>query len=41
MYVTTSGAEKYRVVQIREDIRIPGTDRKKAHIINIDLHFIL
>ena len=33
MYVTTSGIEKYRVVQFREDIRIPGTNKKKAKII--------
>jgi Transposase len=33
MYVTTSGIEKYRVVQLREDVRIPGTNRKKAIVI--------
>ena len=33
MYVTTSGIEKYRVVQFREDIRIPGTNKKKTRII--------
>lgn len=33
MYVTTSGIEKYRVVQFREDIRIPGTNKKKTNII--------
>jgi len=33
MYVTVSGIEKYRVVQFREDIRIPGTSKKKANII--------
>ncbi|MBI9094126.1 MAG: IS1634 family transposase [Sphaerochaeta sp.] len=33
MYVTTSGIEKYRVVQFREDIRIPGTGKKKTNII--------
>ena len=33
MYVTTSGIEKYRVVQFREDVRIPGTSKKKTNII--------
>ena len=33
MYVTVSGKGKSRVIQYREDTRIPGTKKKKAHVI--------
>ena len=33
MYVTVSGAGKYRVIQFREDTRIPGTKKRKAHVV--------
>ena len=33
MYVVVSGAGKARVIQIREDKRIPGTDKKKTNVI--------
>ena len=33
MYVTISGKDKYRVIQFREDTRIPGTTKRKAHVV--------
>mgnify|MGYP007048150594 CR=1 FL=1 len=33
MYVAITGSGKYRVIQFREDKRIPGTKKKKAHVI--------
>lgn len=33
MYVVVSGAGKAKVIQIREDKRIPGTDKKKTKVI--------
>lgn len=33
MYLTVSGAGKYRVIQFREDTRIPGTNKRKAHVV--------
>lgn len=33
MYVTISGKGKYRVIQFREDTRIPGTTKRKAHVV--------
>lgn len=33
MYVTVSGQGKYRVIQFREDTRIPGTNKRKAHVV--------
>lgn len=33
MYVTISGQGKYRVIQFREDTRIPGTKKRKAHVV--------
>lgn len=33
MYVAITGSGKYRVIQFREDKRIPGTDKKKSHVI--------
>lgn len=33
MYVTVSGQGKYKVIQFREDTRIPGTKKRKAHVI--------
>jgi transposase len=33
MYVTITGKDKYRVIQFREDTRIPGTNKRKAHIV--------
>ena len=33
MYVTVSGQGKYRVIQFREDTRIPGTKKRKAHVV--------
>lgn len=33
MYVTVSGQGKYRVIQFREDTRIPGTTKRKAHVV--------
>lgn len=33
MYVTVSGKGKYRVIQFREDTRIPGTTKRKAHVV--------
>lgn len=33
MYVTVTGKGKYRVIQFREDTRIPGTNKRKAHVV--------
>lgn len=33
MYVAITGAGKARVIQFREDTRIPGTNKKKTHVI--------
>lgn len=33
MYVAITGSGKYRVIQFREDKRIPGTDQKKTNVI--------
>lgn len=33
MYVAISGYDKARVVQFREDTRIPGTKKKKTHVV--------
>ena len=33
MYVAITGSGKYRVIQFREDKRIPGTTKKKSHVI--------
>lgn len=33
MYVAVSGYGKARVIQFREDTRIPGTKRKKTHVV--------
>lgn len=33
MYVTISGKGKYRVIQFREDTRIPGTTKRRAHVV--------
>ncbi len=33
MYVAITGSGKYRVIQFREDKRIPGTDQKKINVI--------
>ncbi len=33
MYVAVSGAGKARVIQFREDTRIPGTKKKKTHVV--------
>ncbi|MBR0577481.1 IS1634 family transposase [Proteiniclasticum sp. BAD-10] len=33
MYVAITGSGKYRVIQFREDTRIPGTTKKKTHVI--------
>ena len=33
MYVTVSGKGKARVIQYREDTRIPGTNKRKAHVV--------
>ena len=33
MYVTITGKDKYRVIQFREDTRIPGTNKRKAYIV--------
>lgn len=33
MYVTISGTGKNRVIQFREDTRIPGTKKRKAHVV--------
>ena len=33
MYITLSGKGKYRVIQLRDDRRIPGTDKRKAFVV--------
>ncbi|TCP92117.1 IS1634 family transposase [Serpentinicella alkaliphila] len=33
MYVAITGSGKARVIQFREDTRIPGTNRKKTHVV--------
>lgn len=33
MYVAITGSGKYRVIQFREDKRIPGTTQKKTQVI--------
>jgi len=33
MYVAITGSGKAKVVQFREDMRIPGTDKKKTTVI--------
>ena len=33
MYVTVSGKGKAKVIQYREDTRIPGTNKRKAHVV--------
>lgn len=33
MYITLSGKGKYRVIQLRDDKRIPGTDKRKAIVV--------
>ena len=33
MYVAITGSGKYRVIQFREDIRIPGTTKKKTNVV--------
>lgn len=33
MYVAISGYGKYRVIQFREESRIPGTTKKKTHVV--------
>src|SRR5690554_4757736 len=33
MYVAITGSGKARVIQFREDTRIPGTDKKKTKVI--------
>ncbi len=33
MYVTVSGEGKYRVIQFKEETRVPGTKKKKSHVI--------
>jgi len=30
MYVAVTGSGKYRVIQFREDVRLPGTTKKKS-----------
>ena len=33
MYVAVTGSGKYRVIQFREDVRLPGTTKKKINVI--------
>ncbi|AFV02257.1 hypothetical protein DHBDCA_p1228 [Dehalobacter sp. DCA] len=33
MYVAITGSGKARVIQFREDTRIPGTTKKKTHVV--------
>ena len=33
MYVAITGSDKSRVIQFREDTRIPGTTKKKTHVV--------
>jgi len=33
MYVAITGSGKARVIQFREDTRIPGTNKKKTHVV--------
>ena len=33
MYVAVTGSGKYKVIQFREDIRVPGTNKKKTKVI--------
>ena len=33
MYVAITGSGKARVIQFREETRIPGTKKKKTHVI--------
>jgi len=33
MYVAITGSGKYRVIQFREDVRLPGTTKKKINVI--------
>lgn len=33
MYVAITGSGKYKVIQFREDIRIPGTSKKKTNVV--------
>ena len=33
MYITISGKGSHRIVQLRDDRRVPGTDKRKAVIV--------
>lgn len=34
MYITTSGQGKYKIVQLKEDVRLPGTDKKTTKVLH-------
>ncbi len=34
MYITTSGQGKYKIVQLKEDLRLPGTDKRTTKVLH-------